>query len=285
MARDLIGEMIKLDYLRGELEGMTAIVTGAAGLCGSETAKTLAYAGANVVLTDIAQDRIDLVSQPLADSGLSVSALACNITVGEDIDSLIRHTVQRFGALNIICNVAGATRETVQWDLDFDALIPEHWDDIFDINLRGPMLLMKRAIPEMRLNGGAIVNVSSGAADAGNLHFHAYGSSKSALNTLTQYVATTYGRYGIRCNGVSPGPIKPIDGPPKLDDFFDQSLSANCLLPRLGIARDIAEAIAFLVGPRSSFITGQILSVDGGMNAHDGTYADIRRHLDEVALK
>jgi len=282
MTTDLVDKMGKLNYLRQELDGKTAIVTGAAGLCGSETAKALAYAGANVVLTDIAQDSIDQLAVQLEGYELSASAFACNITLEEDIDRLVQHTVQRFGAVDIICNVAGATRETVQWDLDFDALTPEHWDKIFDINLRGPMLLIKRAIAEMQSTGGTIVNVSSGAADSGNLHFHAYGSSKSALNTFTQYIATTYGQHGIRCNGVSPGPIKPIGGPPQLNDFFDQSLIANSLVPRLGIARDIAEAILFLVGPRSSFITGQILSVDGGMSAHACTYADIRRHLDEV---
>ena len=183
-----------------------------------------------------------------------------------------------FGAIDVIDNNAGATSLSVTDDQDLVSMTTEAWDRIYSINVRGPMLLIKHALPIMfERGGGSIVNISSGAADVGDLAFSAYGSSKAAVNTFTQYVATAYGERGIRCNAVSPGPIRDPspDAIPK-PLALEQLLIGNCLVPRLGLPRDIAEAVLFLASPRSSFITGQVLRVDGGFGSHWPTFAALR---------
>jgi NAD(P)-dependent dehydrogenase (short-subunit alcohol dehydrogenase family) len=261
------------------LQDRTAIVTGAAGLIGAETVRVLAAAGARVVLADVAGSTIDKQVQDLRSQGHEVEAFSFDLTDESSIEALVQFTTRRFGGIDVIDNNAGATTLSVAEDQDLVGIRTESWDRIYSINVRGPMLLIKHALPGMfERGGGSIINISSAAADQGDLAFAAYGSSKAALNTLTKYVATAYGERGIRCNAVSPGPIRNATpgAPPKNNLALEQLLLGNTLVPRLGVPRDIAEAVLFLAGPQSAFITGQVLAVDGGFMSHWPTFAALR---------
>jgi NAD(P)-dependent dehydrogenase (short-subunit alcohol dehydrogenase family) len=152
------------------------------------------------------------------------------------------------------------------------------WDRTMAVNLRGVMLGCKHAIPRMlERGGGSIVNTSSGSAQRGDVALPAYAVSKGGVETLTLYVATQYGKQGIRCNAIAPGLV--LTHP--VDDFGGQlyvnMLEEHHLTPRVGQPEDIAQAVLFLVSDASGFITGQIINVDGGIVSHAPPVADIRR--------
>jgi NAD(P)-dependent dehydrogenase (short-subunit alcohol dehydrogenase family) len=152
------------------------------------------------------------------------------------------------------------------------------WDHMINVNLRGPMLGCKWAIPEMlKRGGGAIVNTSSSASLKGQETAFAYGVSKGGLNTLTQYVATSFGPEGIRCNAIVPGLTVSPELQPQLQPASLQPLIDNILTPYYGRSEDIAYLVAFLVSDEARYITGQCVSIDGGMSAHAPWYSDARR--------
>jgi NAD(P)-dependent dehydrogenase (short-subunit alcohol dehydrogenase family) len=144
------------------------------------------------------------------------------------------------------------------------------------INLRGTMLACKYAIPHLRAQGGgSIINISSGAALSGSLAYTAYGVSKAGIITLTQYVATQHGKEGIRCNAIAPGLIvTPAAEGRYAQGEFREMMLRHHLTPRLGTPADIAAAVTYLASDRAAFITGQVISVDGGLSAHTPFYAD-----------
>jgi len=151
------------------------------------------------------------------------------------------------------------------------------WDNFMNINLKGVMFGCKWAIPKMlERGGGAIVNTSSIAALGGQETTVAYGVSKGGVSTLTKYVATAYGKKGIRCNAVVPGyTLSPTarNQPQSLKDLYLE----NALTPYLGEPEDVANVAVFLVSAEARFVTGQIISVDGGESAHLATFSDFRR--------
>jgi NAD(P)-dependent dehydrogenase (short-subunit alcohol dehydrogenase family) len=151
------------------------------------------------------------------------------------------------------------------------------WDDILRINLRGTMVASRAAIPHLRKRGGSIINTSSDSSLAGALSHSAYSASKAAINSLTQSIATQHGKEGIRCNAVSPGLIVT----PSTQDTYAASGAGDIMLrhmlsPRLGRPEDIAAAVVFLAADESSYVTGQVICVDGGLLAHQPYIADFR---------
>jgi NAD(P)-dependent dehydrogenase (short-subunit alcohol dehydrogenase family) len=188
--------------------------------------------------------------------------------------AMVSAAVEAFGGIDILCNNAGGSqrqldRDIVDLDLDF-------WDDMFALNCRAAMLGCKHAIPVMLTRGGgAIVNTSSGSSLAGDLHLAAYGSAKGALNVFTKYVATQYGRQGIRCNTVVPGYMRSVRAWHIAADDTRGMFRRHTVLDRFGEPDDIANAVAFLSSPRSSFVTGQCFTVDGGLNIHRPFFADM----------
>jgi NAD(P)-dependent dehydrogenase (short-subunit alcohol dehydrogenase family) len=152
------------------------------------------------------------------------------------------------------------------------------------INARGTMLVCKHAIPVMIAGGGgSIVNISSGQSLSGDLTNVAYSAGKAAVNTLTRHVATTFGDRGIRCNAIAPGLVLT----PALDAGMPEPLRPlfveQCLVPRLGEPRDVAETVLFLASDAAAYISGQILSVDGGILSHIPTVPGIRKLMAQMA--
>lgn len=252
-----------------DLEDKVAIVTGSgdAGGIGYMIVRVLAEAGAKVVLSDIRDAELGALANPLKKDGLNVAYQAVDISDEKSVEALIQFTVTTFGRIDIVVN--NAARQAVPQDLDVMNMPVDVWDKIMETNDRGDMLMCKHSLPVLiKGGGGSIINISSGTSFAGDMQHTAYGCSKGAINTLTRYVATQYGNKGVRCNALAPGLVRTsrleATLPPVIRDLF----AAHHVVGRLGETTDIAEAVRFLASDHSAWITGQVISIDGGFYAH-----------------
>jgi NAD(P)-dependent dehydrogenase (short-subunit alcohol dehydrogenase family) len=255
------------------LERKVALITGGAGGLGSACARRLVDEGASVVVADI-------LEQPAKDlaAKLGNGSIGLHFDCGDpaSIEAGIEETVRQFGKIDILLNNAAATAyEILAQDRTAVDTPIEIWDLTMNINVRGMMLGCKYAIPHMiRNGGGSIINMSSGAAVAGDNIRIAYGTSKAAVVGLTKYVAAQHGRQNIRCNAIMPGAI--------YNDILAQypelvaRAKRQAMTPRIGKPSDIAAMVAFLAADESEYITGQAYAVDGGHLAHQPQMADMR---------
>jgi NAD(P)-dependent dehydrogenase (short-subunit alcohol dehydrogenase family) len=255
---------------RGKLEGRVAIVTGAASGIGRAAALALAAEGAAVLVADVNEAGAAAVAEEIARHGGRASSQLADVADERSVAAMVAAAVERFGGLDILHNNAAAVDTALMSrDGEITAMEVEVWERTFAVNLRGPMLGCKHAIPRMlERGGGAIVNTSSAAGWAGDVTRSAYGASKAALEALTRYVATQYGKRGVRCNAIAPGviatPALAANVPPAQIALYERTH----LTPRLGLPEDIAAAVVFLASDDGAFITGQTLRVDGGLLVH-----------------
>jgi NAD(P)-dependent dehydrogenase (short-subunit alcohol dehydrogenase family) len=251
-----------------ELTGKVAIVAGGAGNIGTACSLRLAEAGAAVLVFDIpkapVQQRVDEIT---AAGGRAVGYQG-DISKEADVIEMTSLCLREFGRIDTLVNVA-ANLELVAKDRDLTTMEASYWDEVMAVNLRGPMLTCKHALPAMLAQGaGSIVNFTSSAAFAGDMGLTAYASSKAAQLGLTTSIATAYGRRGIRCNVISPSGVWNEErnaraGAERLKQFADCTLT-----PRLGVPDDVGHLVVYLASDKSSYITGQTLHVDGGGRAH-----------------
>jgi NAD(P)-dependent dehydrogenase (short-subunit alcohol dehydrogenase family) len=257
----------------GEFEGKVAIVTGAGGNIGSVTSRMFAEAGARVMMTDIAEEPLAKAAEAIQADGFEVISMPGDVGSEADVRAVVAKTIDAYGGVDIMDNTAGVTNMSAGEDAGVTTMDVAIWDSIFNCNVKGPMLYAKHTIPSMvQRGGGVIINISSGLSLAGNDYFVAYGSSKGALNTLTKYVATAHGAQGIRCNALALGVIvRPNIGDVSAGATMNDYLKHH-IVGRLGRAEDIANTVLFLASDRGAFITGQVISVDGGFYAHLPTF-------------
>ncbi len=262
----------------GRVEGKVAIITGAASGIGRVTALTLAREGAQVVIADIDLAGGRRVADEIVAGG--GEALAVKVDVGSEasVIALVEVVMDTFGALHVLHNNAAITSPAHQRrDGNLLKLDVEVWDETMRIDLRGPMLGCKHAIPHMiESGGGSIVNTTSNSALAGDLTLNAYAAAKGGLNTLTLSVATAFGKQGIRCNAVSPAHIESSSLAAVVPAEVVEMLRSQCLTPGLGSPQDVANMVLFLASEEAAFITGQILRVDGGALSHLAHVAQLR---------
>ena len=271
------------------VDGLVAIVTGAGGGIGSSTAEMLATRGATVVVADLAQDAGERTVEAIRAAGGRAHFKYLDVREPESFNSVVADALECYGRIDILHNNAAATHlyagDTAAADID-----PVQWDRIFEINLRGVLLGCKYVVPKMiEQGGGSIINMSSTRAGGGANELAAYGASKAGVEALTRYVATAYGRHGVRCNAVRPGLIQTAQSAALLnhgdgtDDGYSRVLR-HVLLPYAGSPADIAELVCFLGSPASRYITAQTIAVDGGLLAHQPFHADelsVRGKTDE----
>lgn len=254
------------------LTGKVAIVTGGAGGIGAATAQRLVQEGARVVVADIDQVRARRVAAELGGAAFAIQYDASDVA---SIEALIEQAVSHFGALHILHNNAALTdpavqaRDTTATDIPF-----EIWNAILNVNLTGYLAACRFAIPHMvRADGGSIINTVSNSGLVGDTARIAYGTSKAGAMALTRYIATQYGRDGVRCNAISPGVILT----PALEAAVPE-IRANAmrhvLTRRLGVPNDVAALVAYLASEEAGYMTGQCISLDGGRLAHQPHYAD-----------
>jgi NAD(P)-dependent dehydrogenase (short-subunit alcohol dehydrogenase family) len=259
------------------LPGKVAIVTGAASGIGAETATRLAREGAAVVVADINLSGAEQRVAAITAAGNVAAAVRVDLSDEQSITEMIAFAVSRFGGLDILDNNAADTVLSSTRDVGVEHTDTQVWDTLMRINLRGTMLACKVAIPRMRARGGgSIINMSSGSGLTGALAPTAYGVSKAGIVMLTQYVATQHGKEGIRCNALAPGLIvTPATASTYAAGPFGEMMLRHHLTPRLGTPADIASAVVFLASDEAAFITGQVISVDGGLLAHAPYHADM----------
>jgi NAD(P)-dependent dehydrogenase (short-subunit alcohol dehydrogenase family) len=259
-----------------KLDGKVAIVTGAASGIGLAAAKTLAHHGAKIIVADLNTQGAEQVAADICASGGTALAVTVDVSQEPAIEAMVAITIENFGGLDILHNNAAlVSPEVMSKDVDIVNMDVDIWDQTMAVNLRGIMLGCKHAIPHMlERGGGSIINMSSASGLGGDIARAAYGTSKAGVNGLTQYVATMYGKQGIRCNAIAPGAIETPSLLNNISAQQRQAYTAHHLTPRLGLPDDIASAVAFLASDESLFITGQIISVDGGLMSHHPSFAE-----------
>lgn len=251
--------------------GQVSIVTGAAGGIGRAIAQAMAAAGARVIVSDVRVEEGEESVKQIQSTGGEAHFVACDVSNPDEVSHLIQATLEHFGQLDILVNNAGISGGSrLAHELEV-----ETWDRVMAVNLRGPFLCAKYAIPHLKA-GSAIVNVASTYGLIGAPLAAAYCASKAGVVNLTRQLAVDYGSRGIRVNAICPGYVDTDMGGHRASLPADQSAAANArreanaaLQPigRQAQALEIAQVAVFLASEESSFMTGSIVTVDGGCTA------------------
>lgn len=241
------------------LDGHVAIVTGAAAGIGRAIAETFAKAGALVVVSDLAADRAGQVAAGIVDSGGRALGVACDVTDEAARQALVDRTVAEFGRVTILVNNAGGGGPK-----PFDMPMRD-FEWAFQLNVFSVFRLCQQCVPHMEAaGGGAILNISSMAAENKNQRMASYASSKAAVSHLTRNIAFDVGPKHIRVNAIAPGAIRTEALESVLTPDVERAMLKHTPLGRLGQPSDIAHAALFLCAPASGWVSGQILTVSGG---------------------
>jgi 3-oxoacyl-[acyl-carrier protein] reductase len=242
----------------GEFDGQVALVTGGARGIGAEIARRLARGGARVVCADVL-DTADIVAE-IAGAGGLAEGRELDVTDAEAAAVTIKAVFEEHERLDILVNNAGITRDQL-----LVRMKPEDWDLVLGINLDGVFKVTQPVAKlMMRQKCGRIVNVASVVGLMGNAGQANYAASKAGLIGFTKSLARELGPRNVTVNAVAPGYIQtPMTD--KLTDDQRATLLKNVAIPRLGTPEDVAEAVAFLAGPRASYITGVVLNISGGL--------------------
>lgn len=246
-----------------DLTGRTAIVTGGSRGLGREMAEGLAEAGANLVLCARRAEWLDETVREFAGRGFRVRGKTCDVSKADDVQAVIDLARDAFGQIDILVNNAGTS-----WGAMPEQMTLEQWQKVIDVNLTGCFLMAQAVGREMlKTESGSIINIASiaGLTSSPNGPFYAgYAASKAGLIGLTRELAASWGRKGIRVNAIAPGFFlsRLADA---VIDIYEGSIRENNVIPRVGRAGELKGVAVFLASDASSYITGQIIVVDGGL--------------------
>ena len=242
------------------LKGKVAVVTGASRGIGRAVAVKLAAEGADVVVTATSLETAEKTAQELIGMGANALAVKVDVSVAEDVEALFKAAVEKFGKVDILVNNAGVTRDGLLLRMkDGD------WDAVLDTNLKGAFIAIREAAKLMtKARSGRIVNVSSVVGEMGNPGQANYCASKAGLLGLTKSVARELAKRNITVNAVTPGFIE-TDMTAALSEKQREALVQQIPLERMGAPEDVANAVYFLVSDLGSYLTGHVLSVNGGL--------------------
>jgi len=250
-----------------KFDGKTVIVTGGARGIGRAVVRAFAAAGANVVIADLRSENANETAKEIGECGCRrVIAVQTDVTKRHDIDRLRDETLRLFGQIDVLVNCAG-------WDrlLPFLKTTPELWEKVLNINFLGVVNMCHAILPHMsQRKQGAIVNISSDTGRVGSFGEALYASSKAAIMAFSKTLAREHARDNIRVNVVSPG----LCETPLIDEMREDEFTAKILgsivnfipMKRLGEPEEIAPLVLFLASESASYITGQVVSVNGGLN-------------------
>ena len=242
------------------LKDKVAIVTGAANGIGRAVAETFAREGARVVLADLKEEDVERAAAAIREKGGEAHGFACNVADRGQVERLMAETVKRCGRIDIVVNNAGITD-----DAQLVKMTEEQWDRVIAVNLKGVFLVGQAAARIMKEQGsGVILNASSVVGLYGNFGQTNYAAAKWGINGMTKTWAKELGKYGIRVNAVAPGMIATAMTE-KMPGRILEMMKQKAVLGRLGTPQEVANAYLFLASDEAGFITGAILSVDGGM--------------------
>ncbi|MDQ1432529.1 MAG: hypothetical protein QOF40_3131 [Actinomycetota bacterium] len=248
-----------------DLTGKVVIVTGSTKGIGRAMAEGLAMAGASVVVSSRKQDLCAAVAEEIEHAtGAAVLGLACHVGDWDAIPRFVDAVHRRFGRIDALVNNAGINPARIG---PADMTL-EYWRKVFSVNLEGPLRTSQCVLPIMRdQGGGSIVNIGTMAAYSGGGNICAYGSSKGALLNLTKSMAMDWAQWNVRVNMLSPGPFmsEMMEGGAKTSPGFFDLVAGGTFMKRIADPGEIVGPVCYLVSDASSFVTGDDLSVSGGM--------------------
>ena len=245
-----------------DLSNKVAVVTGSARGIGRAIALKLAEAGANIVVNDItaAADSLEGVAAEIRALNRQALVITADVSSSEDVARLIETAAGHFGRIDILVNNAGVTRDQLLMRMS-----DEDWDTVLNIDLKSAFLCTRAVLRHMvRQRWGRIISIASVVGITGNAGQANYASAKAGVIGLTKSIAKEVGSRGITANAIAPGFIE-TKMTERLDEKQRQALLQRIPLGVIGTPRDVAEAVAFLASEEARYITGQVLSVDGGM--------------------
>lgn len=250
----------------GRFDDRVVVVTGGGGGIGGATCRRFAEDGAKVAVFDVNEAAAEKVAKDIRDAGGRARAFACDITDRKSVDAAVAATREQLGPIDVLVNNAG-------WDVfrPFTKTEPSQWEKLIAVNLLGALHLHHAVLPSMvERKTGRIVNIASDAARVGSSGEAVYAACKGGLVSFSKTIAREHARHGITCNVVCPGPTdtalfddykQGAGNPEKLVEAFTRSIP----LGRIGQPDDLPGAICFFASDDAAFITGQVLSVSGGL--------------------
>jgi len=245
-----------------DLTGKVAIVTGGSRGLGKEMAEGLAEAGAGVMICARRDKWLNPTLEEFKSKGFQVLGKIADVSKPEDVEAVVRETMETFGKVDILINNAGISWGCMPEDMPLDK-----WQKVLDVNLTGCFLMAQAVGREMlKQRSGSIINITSisGITSSTNGPFYAgYVASKAGLIGLTRELAASWGRKGIRVNAIAPGFFHSRLADPVID-IYENTIQANNPIPRIGHEGELKGVAVFLASDASSYITGQVIVVDGG---------------------
>lgn len=260
-----------------DLSGKVALITGAGGNLGSCMARLMATRGARLVLSDLDEASLARCRDEIRNAGGEATTHVADVTDESALKLLAEAASSAFGGIDVLVNNAGLIGQEHNVELmDLDVAL---WDRTLAVNLKSVFLASKCVLPYLiARGGGSIINISSGSSLAGYLMLNAYAASKGGMNTLTRYIAAQYGKNNVRCNAVLPGIHLSEEALSRTPPESIRQLVEHCMLPRMGVPEDVAKVVAFLASDDASFLTAQLIQIDGGLLDHAPHMADVRRN-------
>jgi 3-oxoacyl-[acyl-carrier protein] reductase len=245
-----------------DLKGVRSLITGAGGGIGRAISLRLAQAGCTVAVVDINADRVSETGELIREAGGVSHVIVADVSLQGDVDRMINETVSTFGGLDLLVNNAGiGSASFIEQVRDEDMA----W--VLNVNLIGVIRITRAAVPHLKKSKrGRIVNISSVEGIRGSGLLPVYGSSKAGLIGLTRSNAVELARFNITVNALCPGPIQTdMLAPLESDEKYREKMIRGIPMRRLGIPEDVAGAVVFFASEEASFITGNVLAIDGGM--------------------
>jgi 3-oxoacyl-[acyl-carrier protein] reductase len=245
---------------RLKLAGRVALVTGAAQGIGKAVALLLARNGADIVVSDINLEKAEDTAKEIQSIGRKALAVKGDVANWSDVERMVEGILEKFAKIDILVNNAGITRDKL-----ILRMTEEDWDAVLDVNLKGTFHCTKAVVRHMaKQRSGKIVNIASVVGEMGNAGQANYSASKAGVIGLTKTIAREFAQRGININAIAPGYIEtPMTE--ALPEKAKEELKKLIPMERLGKPEDVAEAVLFLVSEESSYITGQVLNVNGGI--------------------
>ena len=242
-------------------ERKVVLVTGGSRGIGREVAEVYAENGYDVVINYVS-DKTDVegIKKEFEEKGVKYLLVKADVSKAEDVDNMVEEAIKEFGKIDVLVNNAGITRDTLLMRMS-----EEDFDKVIEINLKGTYLVTKAVTKYMmKKRQGSIINLASVVGVVGNAGQCNYSASKAGVIGFTKSVAKELASRNIRANAVAPGFIA-TDMTSVLSDSVKENINAQIPLKRMGTAREVAEVIYFLGSEKSSYITGQVINIDGGM--------------------
>ena len=242
------------------LKGKVTLITGGARGIGKSIAEKFADNGSDLVIVDVNEDAAIETAAEMEKKGIKAIAIKADVSSADEVEAMFQKVVEDFGKIDILVNNAGVTRDNLLLRMK-----ESEWDLVININLKGVFLCTKSAVKRMsKARSGCIVNVASIVGQMGNAGQANYTASKGGVIALTKTTAREFAARGIRANAVAPGFIN-TDMTKSLPEPVKEDMLSRIPVGKMGESEDIANAVLFLASPMSAYITGHVLSVNGGM--------------------